>query len=193
MTDLPLGCECFLLRTENTKISENLRKKCEIWCASRSCERPHRLFWTASALRLPALPVHFEEKSSKARAGTPAFPCQHCSEGLECDLHGGYLKNAPILGSGIRAQIELSEKLYEAFKAGFQKVPDRRKSIACLTYLNGDFNWRSNYAVRVCQTTFYLFLIIFSHTPVSVYILLNRFQRFNFPISPCFRPRSHRS
>ena len=72
----------------------------------------------------------------------------------------------------------------DEFSTGFRKVPDRRKSIACLSYLNGGFNWRSNYAVRVCQTTFHLFLMIFSHTPVSVYILLNRFQRFNFPISP---------
>ena len=63
MSDLPLGCECFLLRSENTKISENLRKKCEIWCASRSCERPHRPFWTASALRPPAPPFNVEKDS----------------------------------------------------------------------------------------------------------------------------------
>ena len=77
-----------------------------------------------------------------------------------------------------------SPRCPDEFSTGFRKVPDRRKSIACLSYLNGGFNWRSNYAVRVCQTTFYLFLMIFSHTPLSVYILLNRFQRFNFLISP---------
>ena len=33
-----------------------------------------------------------------------------------------YLMNGPILGSGIRAQIELFEKLYEAFKAEYLKT-----------------------------------------------------------------------
>ena len=32
-----------------------------------------------------------------------------------------YLKNGPILGSGMRAKIKLFEKLYEAFKAGYLK------------------------------------------------------------------------
>ena len=40
---------------------------------------------------------------------------------LKMPTNGGYLVNAPILGSGIRAQIELFEKLYEAFKAGYLK------------------------------------------------------------------------
>ena len=120
MSDLPLSCECFLLRSENTKTSENLFKRCEIWCASRSCERPHRPFWTASALRPPVPPFNVEKESSKARGAASAFSSQHCSGGRGGDLHGGYLRNAPILEIRIRAQIELSEKLYEASKTGFR-------------------------------------------------------------------------
>ena len=41
-----------------------------------------------------------------------------------------YLKNGPILGSGIRAKIELFEKLYEAFKAGYLKSVQNHAKIA---------------------------------------------------------------
>ena len=46
-------------------------------------------------------------------------PHPTASEILKMPTNGGYLKNAPILEIRTRAQIELFEKLYEAFKAGF--------------------------------------------------------------------------
>ena len=45
-----------------------------------------------------------------------------------------YLKNGPILGSGIRAEFELFKKLYEAFKAGYLKSVQNRTK----TYENGE-------------------------------------------------------
>ena len=41
-----------------------------------------------------------------------------------------YLENGPILGSRIRAQIKLFEKLYEAFKAGYLKTVKNHAKIA---------------------------------------------------------------
>ena len=98
-------------------MSENLHEKFEIWCASRSCKRPHRPFWTVSAVCPQSMSGKRVPKQGPER---PHFLVNIAEKGGGATSPGGYLKNAPILGSRIRAQIELFEKLYEAFKTGLQ-------------------------------------------------------------------------
>ena len=62
----------------------------------------------------------FATKSIHNQQGDHSHPT--ASKILKMPANGGYLKDGPILGSPIRAQIELFEKLYEAFKAEYLKT-----------------------------------------------------------------------
>ena len=62
----------------------------------------------------------FATKSIHNQQGDHSHPT--ASGITKMPTNGGYLKNGPILGSPIRAQIELFEKLYEAFKAEYLKT-----------------------------------------------------------------------